>query len=438
VKIAYIAAGAAGRYCGNCLRDHALAVALRESGEDVILVPTYTPLRTDLEPNTGGLNTGTRGPLFFNGAGVWLAGQFESFRRPRPLLRRLLNSTPVRWLLGNLPARAEAAKLGALTVSMLEGEEGHHRGELDELAGWLSGEVRPDLVHITNALLLGMARRLKAATGAPVVVSLQSEDIFLDALEEPHRERCLSLIRERGAEVDSFIAVSTFYAGYAERVLGLPREKIHVVLSGVPLDGHGPPAARDGLTIGYLARMGPEKGLHLLCRAFRDLAREPGLENLRLRAAGYLGPAEIPFVARLRRELAWAGLRRRVEFLGTVDRETKLEFLRNVDVLAVPTVYKEPKGLFVLEALASGVPVVVPRHGALPELIELTDGGLLHEPEDIEDLKRALRALLLDPELRRSFSESGREAVHARFSSKRMARDTLEVYRRLVPSPASA
>ena len=76
---------------------------------------------------------------------------------------------------------------------------------------------------------------------------------------------------------------------------------------------------------------------------------------------------------------------------------SKVRFLHGIDVLSVPTTYREPKGLYVLEALANGVPVVQPRHGSFPELIEATGGGLLVNPDDPHDLARALRQLFDDP-----------------------------------------
>jgi glycosyltransferase involved in cell wall biosynthesis len=118
------------------------------------------------------------------------------------------------------------------------------------------------------------------------------------------------------------------------------------------------------------------------------------------------------------------------EHVESPDHRAKVQFLQSLDVLSVPTVYHEPKGLYVLEALANGVPVVQPRHGSFPELIERTGGGLLVNPEDPEDLARGLKQLLINPLLRQSMGEKGRQAVHRDFNAAMMAQQTAEVYRK--------
>ena len=433
MKIAYITAGAAGRYCGNCLQDNVLVLALRALGEDAYLVPTYTPIRTDIAD-------ASEQRLFFSGLRVFLEQRFEFFRRPRRLLDGVLGSRALVALLARLASKTDPRSLGELTVSMLRGEEGHQRREIDELAAWLGEHVRPDVVHISNVLLAGMARRLKELLRVPVFCGLQAEDSFLDFIPEPERGLARALIGERGREVDRLVAVSSYYADHAAETFGLPREHMSVVLPGILLDGHEPAAPRSGpeLTIGYLARIAPAKGLHHLCEAFARLATEPELARVRLKVAGYLAPDQVSYASRLRSALGREGLARRTEFIGTVDRAQKLRFLSEIDVLSVPTVYPDPKGLFVLEALASGVPVVAPRHGIFPELIEETGGGVLCEPEDAGSLCDALRALLLDPALRRELGDAGRAKVLERFGAERMARETLEVYRAAVTGEAPA
>jgi glycosyltransferase involved in cell wall biosynthesis len=433
MRIGYIAAGAAGRYCGNCLQDNALATALRALGEEIVLAPVYTPLRTDL-PDASAPR------LFLSGVNVFLEQRFEFFRRPRPLLDRLLGSRRLIGLLSRLGLDADPAVLGPLTISMLRGEEGHQHKEIEALAAWLADEVSPDIVHISNALLLGLARRLKEVLRVPIVCGLQGEDIFLERLREPYRTRAVELIRERSRDADLLVASSNYYREHAAESLGLEREKVAVVPPGIPLDGHAMAAARPpgAPVIGYLSRIAPEKGLHILCEAFSLLARDPDLDGVRLKVAGDLAGKGLQYAAGLRRLLQERGLGERLELLGTVDRRTKLEFLGEIDVLAVPALYRDPKALFALEAMASGVPVVVPRHGVFPELIEASGGGLLCEPGDPEDLARLLRQLLLDPEERRRLGESGRRAVLERFNAERMAREMQGLYHRLRALPVSS
>ena len=186
------------------------------------------------------------------------------------------------------------------------------------------------------------------------------------------------------------------------------------------------------MTLGYLARICPEKGLHLLVDAFLELAGEPAAAGLRLEVGGWVAKRERPYLARLEQRVREAGLADRAVFHGELDGPAKRRFLRRLDLMSVPTTYREPKGLFVLEALAHGVPVVQPAHGAFPELIEATGGGLLVEPDSAAALAAGLRELLTDPERRRELGRRGRRAVERGFHSRHMAEATAAVYREVI------
>jgi len=281
-------------------------------------------------------------------------------------------------------------------------------------------------------MLLGMARRIRAALGVPVVCSLQGEDLFVDGLEQPWRERVRAEMRERAREVDALVATSRFYADAMQDYLDAPAERIHPVHVGLDLSGHGlRPPLRDGrpFVIGYLARLAPEKGLHVLADAFHLLARDVGAENVRLRIAGWLGERDRPYVEGVLARLGEEGLGAAVEHVGEVERDGKIAFLQSLHVLSVPTVYREPKGMFVLEALANGVPVVQPAHGSFPETIEATGGGLLCAPEDAESLAAALRELLDDPGRRERMGASGKQAVRRLYGADAEAEAMLGIYR---------
>jgi glycosyltransferase involved in cell wall biosynthesis len=153
-----------------------------------------------------------------------------------------------------------------------------------------------------------------------------------------------------------------------------------------------------------------------------------GRDRVRLRIAGWLGPGDRAWFDGVRRAIADADLTGIVDVVGEVDRAGKLAFLESIDVMSVPTTYRDPKGLSILEALASGVPVVQPAHGAFPEMIESTGGGVLVEPGSTEALAGALEELFLDPARRRELGMRGREAVLGDRTDDRMAERTLEVY----------
>jgi glycosyltransferase involved in cell wall biosynthesis len=426
MKIAYITAGAAGSFCGSCMHDNTLVATLLAQGHEALLIPTYTPVRTD-EPNV------SQKRIFFGGINVYLQQKLSLFRRTPWLLDRPLDAPRLlRWV-SHFAVQIEARKLGELTVSMLKGEHGRQSKEVAKLVHWLAGEVRPEIVCLTNVLLSGMVPQMKRRLGVPVIGTLQGDDIFLEGLPEPYRGQALELVREHCREIDGFIATSGYYADFMAEYLAVPRERIDVVHPGLDLRGHGGPrAVADGppYAVGYFARICPEKGLHLLVEAFRILKETPATPPCRLHVSGWLGGSHRPYFDELQRRLKGWGLAEQVQYVAAPDHVSKVRFLQGLDVLSVPTVYREPKGLYVLEALANGVPVVQPRHGSFPELIEATGGGLLVEPNDPHDLARALRRLLDDPAHRQELGRKGKERVQQHFTADRMARETAAVFRK--------
>jgi glycosyltransferase involved in cell wall biosynthesis len=425
MRIAYIAAGAAGMYCGSCIHDNTLAAALGRLGHEVALVPTYTPLRTDEDDVSSER-------VFYGAVNVYLESKLRWFRRMPGVVHWLLDRPALIGWASRFAGSTDPRELGRLTLDVLAGEQGPQRGELERLVSWLAAEFRPEVVHITNSMLVGMARRMRQDLAAAIVVAFQGEDLFLDDLPEPFKTNALAEIARRSADVDSFIAPSRYYADEMSRRLGIPEKKIRVVPLGLDLDGHSQPLSSrpdgDPLRLGFLARISPEKGFHRLVDAFIGLAGRPGLDSLELHAAGYLGAKDRPYFEAEVAKLARAGLAGRFVHHGEIDRERKIDFFRSLDVFSVPTVYREAKGLSVLEAIANGVPVVEPRHGSFPEMLAATGGGLLVEPDSPEGLIGGLDELLTDAEKRQRLGAVGRATVLERFGAEPMAASTLTVY----------
>jgi glycosyltransferase involved in cell wall biosynthesis len=428
MRIAYITAGAAGMFCGSCMHDNTLVAALHAQGHDALLIPTYTPIRTDEEDVS-------QRRVFFGGINVYLQQKLAFFRHTPWRLDRLLDAPRLLRSVARFAVNTRAEDLGELTISVLKGEHGHQRKEVTKLVHWLAHEVRPEVINLTNVLLSGIVHQIRQQLHVPVLATLQGDDVFLEALPPAFREQALTLVRDHCQEIDGFIATSRYYADFMAGYLHIPRERIDVVYPGLNLTHHGGPRPeRNGppCKIGYFARICPEKGLHVLAEAFRVLRQTPGAAPCQLRASGWLGPNQRPYLDEVERKLADAGLAGDFEYVECPDHASKVRFFHSIDVLSVPTTYREPKGLYVLEALANGVPVVQPRHGSFPELIEQTGGGLLADPDDPHDLARVLRQLLEDPAHRIELARKGKEAVQRHFHADRMARETVAVYRKYV------
>ena len=413
MRLVYLTTGTGSFYCGSCMRDNALVLALRKRGHDALLVPMYLPLTLDEESAAAGT------PVFYGGINSYLQQISPLFRKTPRWLDKLFDATAVLTATGKFSSMTRASELGPMTLSMLKGEEGNQKKELERLVEWLASE-KPDWVILSNALLLGMGRRIREATGAKIACTLQGEDGFLDALGKPYSEQCWQLVGERGSEFDALIPVSRYHSDLMQKRAQLPAEKLHVVYNGIDLAGYtvrsAPPK---DLTLGYLARMYEPKGLGTLIEAFLLLA--PRLPQLQLAVAGAQVGYDPTYVAQLTQKLTVARLAQRVSWHPNISRDEKIRFLQSLTALSVPATYGESFGLYVIEALAAGVPVVQPRHGGFPEILAQTGGGVLYDPLTPAALADALETLLSDPQAAFELGAQGQKAVFAHFSVEAMA-----------------
>ena len=441
MKILAFTAGAAKMYCGSCLRDNALAAELKRQGHDIILLPLYTPTRTD-ESNV------SEPVVLMNGISVCLDQQAAFFRKTHRLLDRLWDA---RWMLklaSQTSIEVDPHLLGGMTVSMLRGEDGFQLKEIRKLSAWLKEWLRheapPDLVTLPNSLLIGLARPVREALNRPVCCTLQGEELFLSQLQEPYRTQALELIRAKLHHVDGFVAVSRYSAGYWMRELGIAENQMHVVPLGINLEGYhaAERTPHRPFRVGYLARVAPEKGLHLLAESYLRLRRETDFGGAVLEAAGYLAAEHRAYLRGVERRMKDAGFGAEFHYRGELDRVQKIEFLSSLDLLSVPSTYDEPKGIFLLEAMASGVPVVQPRRGSFPEILAQTGGGVLvgdeAEPDDPASLADAIYRLWKAPEERAELGQRGAQGVRQHGTVSQMAERALEAYQKIVAAVAHA
>lgn len=424
MKIAYITAGAGGMYCGSCMKDNTLASAVNELGHECLLIPCYTPLRLDE-------SEANHSSIFLSGLTLYLEQNYSWLRRIPKFLAKVLAQP---WLLrkvANSAVKIEASQLAPMTLSLLRGTDGNQKQEIERLDRWLSSEVKPDVIVLTSVLLSGVIPDLKQRLGVPIFTTLQGDDIFLEELPTDLRKEAIELIRQNCEHTAGHIATCRYYADFMSQYLGLSRETIHIVYPGINLEGFPTTGTNrpdtNARTIGYLARIAPEKGFHVLVDALSLLNQRNDVPPWRFRFAGYLAGHRKDYLEEQRKKAASAGWRDRFEYIGEPNRTDKIRFLEGLDLLSVPTTYQEPKGLYLLEALACGVPVVMPRHGSFPEWIEATGGGMLTEPNDPASIAEGLALLLRDEAKRQEHGRAGQQVVHERFTAKRMAEETMKV-----------
>jgi len=285
LKVAYITSGAAGMFCGSCMHDNTLARTLARRNVDVQLIPTYTPIRTDEEDVS-------MDRVFFGGINVFLQQKIPLFRYLPALFDRWFDNPRLLKWVSSRAMETSAKELGALTVSMLKGRSGYQKKEIRQLIQWLQSTVKPDLVVFSNMLVAGCIPAIKETLDVPVLVTLQGDDIFLDDLPEPYRSQSLQEIRRLVSDVDGFVVNSEYYGKHMAECFEIPNSKINRVQLGIDTSEFPQEfkdrAATDDKVIGYLARLAPEKGLHVLVDAFIHLRESD--DKTRLKIAGWLGP----------------------------------------------------------------------------------------------------------------------------------------------------
>jgi glycosyltransferase involved in cell wall biosynthesis len=433
VKIVFLTPGTGSYYCGACMRDNALGRELQRTGHDVTIAPMYLPLMLD-DTALPGLE---KVPVFFGGINVYLQQKAAVFRNTPAFIDRLLNSSGLlRWAARH-SHMTSAREHGEMTFEMLNVETSRFRKEWDKLLAWLDHVGKPDIVCLSNALLAGFAAQLKQHFGVPVVLFFQGEDSFLDGLPEPYRSKCWTALAEQLPHSDVLIAPSRYYAAYMRGRLKLAADAMEMVHNGISLDGYTPPATEPpSPTIGYLARMCREKGVEVLVEAFIFLARELGDQATRLKIGGAATAGDQPLIARLKQRLADAGLQARAEWSPNLSREQKIAFLRSLTLFSVPAIYPEAFGLYVLEAMACGIPVVQPDAASFTEIIAETGGGICVRAADPAALARGWQRLLGSKEERGQLGRAGRSSVEKKFSDRTMGERFCEVTDRFTRATA--
>ncbi|NOU16421.1 MAG: glycosyltransferase family 4 protein [Bacteroidales bacterium] len=428
MKVVNIVPGFGGTfYCGNCLRDSAYVKSLKAEGHEAITLPLYLPLTSKDYTSENDI------PVFYGAVNIYLGQNFRLFRRMPKWLHNFFNSPFILRYAAKKSGSTRAAGLEEMTISMLKGADGFQKDELDELIYFLKHHEKPDVVHLSNALLLGLARKIKDELQIPVVCSLQDEDVWVDAMDEPYRSRIWKLMGEKAFDTDALIAVSDFFAKQMKQKMSIPNEMLHVVHIGVDPSKYSVKVPNlDVPTIGYLSRLNKENGFEILVDAFIRLKENPKFSNARLKVTGGKTGDDDKFISRQVDKLKREGFQNDIEFIEDFRTESLGNFFEGLTLLSVPVLEGEAFGLYQIESLASGIPLVQPRLGAFPEIIEASGGGVIYQPNTSEALAQKLAEVLSDSEQIKLMSINGRKSVEEKFNTSILIQRMIEVYMSVV------
>ena len=422
MKIAYLLPGSGGSfYCGNCTRDKFLTQSLKHAGNDILMIPMYLPLTID--------DCEADSPIFYGAVNIYLEQISPIFKFLPQWAKKLLDSEKILRFAAKQSGSTSASGNEAMTISMLRGEHGKQAHDLDILINWLKEHEKPDVVHLSNALLSGLAAKLKKELGCKVICTLQDEDEWVDDMREPYCSETWKIISENAEHIDSFIAVSQYYANLMHSKLTIPSEKIKVVYNSLGDDlirknQH----STDFHTIGYMSKINSHFGADILFEAFVELKKESQFNKLKLKYTGGYTDDYKKIISEINRKAKLQNIENDIEFFEDLSYEGKRNFLDSISLFCVPSRRKEAFGMHILEAFAAEVPVVMPEIGAYPELIEKSKAGLCYNPEDVSALITTLRNVLINRKLYTELQQNCHEAIKTAFSTVEQTDKMGEIY----------
>jgi glycosyltransferase involved in cell wall biosynthesis len=424
MKITYIVPGFGGSfYCGNCLRDSAFSKALKAQGHDSVTLPLYLPHSIEEFAHQ------TEIPVFYGAVNIYLKQNFKLFRGMPKFLYKFFNSPFILKYAARKSGSTRAEGLEEMTISMLKGNDGFQKEELNQLIYFLKHHEKPDIVHLSNALLIGLAAKIREELKIPVFCTLQDEDVWINAMNEEYKPILWQLMSEKAKDVDAFIAVSRYFKDVMQTKMNIPDAKIHVIHLGVDPEMytyHLP--AQKPLAIGFLSRLNEENGLDILVDAFILLKKKASFDSLRLMLTGGKTADNHKFIHQQISKLKKNNVLEYVDFVDDFRTTVLNDFFNKLSVLSVPVLKGEAFGLYLLEALASGIPVVQPDIAAFPEIAAKSEAGVVYHPNTAEALAEKLTEILSNQDSLNLMSRNGRKAIEENFNLKNSTEKLVEIY----------
>ncbi len=426
MNIIQIIPGSGGSfYCGNCLRDSKYFNALRDEGHHVTKIPMYLPLFAD-EHDISEV------PIFYGAISLYLKQVYPIFRKAPAWMDKMLNSKPMMKMAASMAGSTRAKGLEDMTISMLLGEQGAQKEELDHMVNWIAEHCKPDIIHISNALLLGLAKRLKEKIGVPVLCTLQDEDVWIDPMKPEFQKKIWELMHERSKDVDALVSVSDFFAGVMKKRMNLSDEKVKTIHLGVDVEDYQYVSTKEKeRNVGYISRMCHKDGFDIVVDAFIELKKNPDFDDVKFIATGGLTGDDAKFMKEQKRKLKANNLLDSFEILPDFEGKEVNDFFKKVSLVSVPVRIGEAFGMYMIESMASGVPVVQPALGAFPEIIELSGGGVTYMPNSPKKLSETWAELLSNPEKLEKLSRDGYEGTRKKFNIHSHTKEIITLYESL-------
>jgi glycosyltransferase involved in cell wall biosynthesis len=258
-----------------------------------------------------------------------------------------------------------------------------------------------------------------------IVVLLWGSDITARTGETAEQVKYKKLILSLAAKI---LAFSQFLA-YEAKIYLPENKEIEVLRVGVDIEHYYPVKKTwledDPIIIGYAKGLNAKYGAEFLIKAC-DYLKQDGF-NFRCRIAGG-GDLEVPLKVLVNR----LGLDDYVEFVGKLPHDAVADFMRELDIFVMPSVVQESYGVAVLEASATGIPVIASDVGGVSEVLWDDETGILVQSEDPVELASALKLLIANPDIRGCMGRQGRDFVKRNFPWNKTVERLDEIFREVI------
>ncbi len=429
MKIVYLVTGSGGSfYCGNCYRDMLYVRAIRKvPGISATAIPLYLPPQKDgtaseFDPN-----------VFFGAISMYVRGKIPFLRRMPDFMDKLLDTGPMLKFAAHKAGTTRTEGMEDLTLNMITGENAFREKEVDRLISYLKKTGKPDIIHLSNALIVGLAHHLKKKMDVRIVCSLLNEDDWIDDMSEPYRSLAWKMIAKEAVHVDAFITPSNYYKNHFIRLTGVEGDNIHIVPLGIETPAETPREENiHAPSIGYFCRVNEMNGFDKIVDAFIRLKSDNSIPGLTLHVCGGYTADDRPYVRKQVRKITRHGYKDSVRICQEFEGDMKREFFKSIDLMSVPVRKHDGYGLYILEANSEGVPVVQPDTGAFAEIVKMTGGGVIYSPDTTEELALIISKMLKDKDLLVKLGEAGRKGVREKLTLSEMSSGLEKVYKSLI------
>jgi glycosyltransferase involved in cell wall biosynthesis len=386
-------------------------------------IPLYLP------PDSTTIESGLDSKVFFGAISMYLREKVPMLRKMPAFIDKFLNASPLLKIAARRAGTTRTEGLEKLTLNMIKGDNAFRQEEIDRLVNYLISNGKPDIVHLSNALIIGLAHQLKKRLDVKIICSLLNEDDWIDEMAEPYRGNAWKLISEEAGNVDAFITPSRYYKDLFINKTGLSGDNIHIVPIGI--ESENPVHSKENIqspSVGYFCRVSYQNGFDKLVDAFIELKSSNMMPGITLHVCGGFTGDDKPFIREQIKKIKDLGFESSVRIYTEFQGNAMQEFFKNIDIMSVPVRKHDGYGLYILEANAAGVPVVQPATGAFPEIIEMTKGGITYSPDNISELSSSLFKLLNEKNLRAELGEKGKNRIREEFTLEKMSQGLSDVY----------